>query len=143
MNYLRLILGGLILLALGIGLGYYFSPSKIKIQEKVVEKIVTEKDEKITKKYDPKTGKLTEEVKETKEKETNTSKTSKTTEKSRDQKHYAVKAGAVFNPKDLNAKLTPRVGLEIRLPFFSSWAGVEGDISVSKPNLAVYGRVEF
>lgn len=132
----------LIALAVGGGLGYYYAPDKIKIKEKIVEKIVTEKDEKITKKYDPNSGKLVEEIKETKEKETNTSKNSKSTEKEKTKKHYAVKAGAAIDPRN-DAKLTPRVGAEMRLPFFNSWVGAEVDININRPLIGGYLRVEF
>lgn len=143
MNYLKLVLAGLIIFALGSGLGFYFSPDKIKIQEKIVEKTVTEKDEKTTKKYDPNTGKLIEEIKEIKEKETNTSKKDKSTEKEKTKKHYAIKGGVAVNPRDLQGKLIPRVGGELRLPFFNSWVGAEIDVNVDKPLLGVYGRIEF
>lgn len=143
MNYLKLLAAGIILLAVGGGLGYYYAPDKIKIQEKIVEKIVIEKDEKVVKKYDPITGKLIEETKETKEKETNTSQKNKSTEKEKTQKHYAIKGGAAINPRDLSGKLIPRVGGEMRLPIFSSWVGVEADINIDRPLVGAYLRLEF
>lgn len=142
----RLVLVGLLLLAIGLGIGYYLSPDKVREVEKVVEKIkvVKEKDETITKKYDPNTGKLIEEKKETKEKETNTesSKKEKEVEKTKEQKHYAVKGGAAIDPRD-SGKVIPRAGVELRLPFFNSWIGAEIDVNIDKPLTGIYLRMEF
>ena len=142
MNYVKIAFALIIALAVGGGLGYYFAPDKIKIEEKIVEKIVKEKDEKTTKKYDPITGKLIEETKETKEKETNKTEKDKTTEKEKTQKHYAVKGGVALNPRDPNGH-TPRVGGEMRLPFCNSWVGVEADNNINRPLIGGYLRVEF
>lgn len=146
-NIFKLTLAGLLVLTIGTGLGYYLMPTKTKTVEKVVEKEVTKKEEykKTKKRYDPKTGKVIEETQETGTKETNSNetKTSKTVEKSKDQKHYALKGGAAVNPRDLSGKLVPRVGGEVRLPFFDTFIGIEGDINIKNPLLGVYTRVEF
>lgn len=143
MDNLKYILLGILLLVGAYGAGYYFAPDKIKTVEKIVEKIVKEKDEKVTKEYDPNTGKLTKETHETKEKDTNSNETDKTTEKSKIQKTYALKGGVSVNPRDLNAKPVPRLGAEVRLPIFNSWLGVEGDVNIDRPLVGGYLRVEF
>lgn len=144
-NILRLLGIGLLALTIGIALGYHFAPDKIRIQEKIIEKekIVKEEYTKKTKKYD-KDGKVIEEIDEKGSKQTdiNTKKTDKTTEKEKTQKHYAIKGGAVLNPRDPNG-IIPRVGAEMRLPFFNSWIGAEVDINVNKPLVGGYLRVEF
>ena len=55
---------------------------------------------------------------------------------------YAVKVGAVKSISNLDS-LTYRVGGELRLPIFSSWAGVEGDIDINDPKVGIYLRLEF
>ena len=122
-------------MALGIGgaVGYFYAPDKIKTVEKIVEKTIKEKDTKNTKRYDPITGKLIEEIAETKDKETNIESTSKTTEKSKSQKQWAVKGGVALNPKDLSGKLVPRIGFETALPIFQASAGIEADINIDNP----------
>lgn len=147
MNILKLVLGGLLLLTLGLGIGYFEAPDKIKTVEKIVEveKKVTETDHKTTKEYDPNTGKITKETEETGTKitDTETKKTDKETEKTKTQKQYALKGGVAINPRDLSGKLIPRVGAEIALPFFSSSLGIEGDINLSNPLIGAYVRVGF
>lgn len=146
MNPLKLALLGLILLALAYGSGYYFSPDKIKTVEKVViqEKVVKEEHIKTIKIYDPNSGKLVKETDETGTKETNQETTSKDkeTEKTKSSKHYAIKGGVV---KALNSTTAPtyRIGSEVALPFFNSWLGVESDVSISRPTLGGYLRLEF
>lgn len=146
MNYLKLLLAGLILLAIGGGLGYHYAPEKVKEVEKIVEKekIVKEEYKKKTKKYD-KDGKLIEESEESgnKESKTNEQKKEKEIEKIKDKKMYAVKGGAVINPRDLSGKVIPRVGVEMRLPLFNSWVGAEADINVDRPLIGGYLRLEF
>lgn len=146
MNYLKLALAGLIIFALGSGLGYYEAPTKTITETKkdVSQDNKTNDTTSTQKTFDPNTGKQTSETiivthdTDTK-KEVNTDKT-KITEK--EQKHYAVKVGGVINPRDPTTQ-TARVGGEVRLPFFNSWAGVESDLSVSKPLIGAYLRLEF
>lgn len=146
MDYLRLLLAGLILLALGLGIGYYFAPDKIKTVEKIVtvEKKVVEEHTKTTKEYDPTTGKITKETDETGSKVTDSesTKTDKETEKTKDQKHYAVKVGVAKTLTNADS-LVYRVGGELRLPFFNTWIGAEGDLKLKDPMLGIYGRMEF
>ena len=141
-NFLKLTLGGIILLVVGGGLGYYYAPDKIKVEERIVEKVIIQKDTKDTKKYDPITGKLIEETHEVKDKQTNVDTKEKVTEKTKTQKTYAVKVG-VFKVVNNSDSPKPRVGVEIRLPFFNTWLGAEGDISSKDPTVGVYGRMEF
>ena len=138
MNYLKLLLAGLILLAVGGGLGYYYAPEKIKTVDRVVEKEVVKT---VHEKYDPVTGKVVERTESTETKD----KTSKSTKEEilKTKKQYAVKAGAVINPRDISGKIIPRVGAEVRLPFFSSFAGLEGDINIDRPLIGAYLRLEF
>ncbi len=146
MNYLKLVLAGLIIFALGSGLGYYEAPTKTITETKKDVSQDTNVNNTVTtqKTFDPSTGKQTSETTiivhdtDTK-KETDTDKT-KITEK--EQKHYAVKVGGVVNPRDPTTQ-TARVGGEMRLPFFNSWAGVESDLSISKPLVGAYLRLEF
>jgi cytoskeletal protein RodZ len=146
MNYLKLTLAGLLLLTLGMGLGYYEAPTKTITETKKDVSQDTNVNNTVTtqKTFDPNTGKQTSETTivvhdtDTK-KDTNTDKT-KITEK--EQKHYAVKVGGVVNPRDPTTQ-TARVGGEVRLPFFNSWAGVESDLSISKPLVGAYLRLEF
>lgn len=137
---------GIIALVIGIGLGYFYGPEKTREVEKIVEKekIVKEEYKKKTKKFD-KDGKVIEESEETgnKESRTNEQKKERETEKSKDKKLWAVKGGVVVNPRALDDKPFPRIGGEMRLPIFSSWVGVEGDINISRPLLGGYIRLEF
>lgn len=146
MNYLRLGLLGLLLLVLSYGAGYFFAPDKVKTVEKIVEveKKVIEQHTKVVKEYDPSTGKLTKETDETGTKETNTetTKTDKETEKTKTSKTYAIKAG-IAKVVSNTSKPFPRVGGEVRLPFFNSWLGAEGDITLSQPTVGAYLRLEF
>jgi hypothetical protein len=145
-DYLKIALAILIAMAVGGGLGYFYAPDKIKIEEKIVEKIVVKKEEykKDQKKYDPTTGKIIEETTETGTKETNTNstKTDKTEERVKSTKYYALKAGAVFQITHAD-KPSYRVGGEIRLPIFNSWLGAEGDLKLKDPAVGVYLRMEF
>jgi len=143
----------LIVAALAAGAGYYFAPDKIKIQEKVVEKVVEVeketnlKEKEVIEKYDPKTGKLVERIIRDKEKNSKKSEEKKetdkdkTVEKIKEQKHYAVKFGAVA-PLTKLENPSYRVGGELRLPIFNSWIGSEIDIK-KNPDLGVYLRMEF
>lgn len=144
---LKILLALVVAITIGYGLGYFYSPSKIKEVEKVVEKEkkTTEENKKVTEKFDPNTGKLTERIEETekKETETNTKKSDKETEKQQNKKMWAAKAGGIVNPRDLEHSIVPRVGAEVRLPIFDSWIGAEADISVNRPLLGLYLRVEF
>ena len=146
MNYFKLALAGIIILAIGTGIGYFMAPDKIKIEEKIVEKIKTivEENKKVTEKFDPATGKVVERIQETGTKQTNvnTTKNEKTTEKEKTRKMWAVKAGVA---KQLNSTdgYIPRLGGEVRLPFFNSWLGVEADLVLDRPTLGGYLRVEF
>jgi len=144
----------LVVAALGIGAGYYFAPDKIKIQEKVVEKVVEVekevnlKEKEVIEKYDPVTGKLVSRIIRDKEKNSKKSEEKKETEKEKivekikEQKHYAVKFG-VASALNKAEKPVYRVGGELRLPFFNSWLGAETDIELDKPKLGIYGRMEF
>jgi len=142
-NIFKLILSIIVALSIGYALGFYFAPDKVKTVEKVVEKTIREKDTKNTKRYDPITGKLIEEVAETKDKETNIESSSKTVEKTKSQKQFAVKGGVALNPRDLSGKLIPRIGFETRLPFMDSSLGIEGDINLDRPLLGAYIRIGF
>ena len=142
-NILRLTLSVIVALAIGGGIGYFYAPDKVKTVEKIVEKTIREKDTKNTKKYDPITGKLIEEIAETKDKETNIESKEKIVEKTKSQKQFAVKGGVAINPRDLNAKPIPRIGLETRLPFMDSAIGFEGDINLDRPLLGAYIRIGF
>jgi hypothetical protein len=142
MNILKLIGIGLLIGIVSYGMGYFFAPDKVRIEEKIVEKVVHEKDTKVTKEYDPNTGKLTKEIEESKDKLTNIDSKDKTVEKSKSQKTYAVKVGAVVNPRNLNAKIIPRIGLEIAVPFFDLFLGTETDISTN-PTVGLYLREAF
>ena len=142
-NILRLTLSVIVALAVGGGLGYYYAPDKIKTVEKVVEKTIKEKDTKNTKRYDPITGKLIEEVAETKDKETNIETNEKTVEKTKSQKQWAIKGGVAINPRDLTSKLIPRIGFESALPIFQISAGVEVDINTNQPLVGLYLRMPF
>jgi len=137
MNILKIIAIGLVLFALGIGMGYYLSPERIKTVEKIVEKEVTKI---VHEKYDPVTGKVIERTETDSTKKTTEKKTTEKTLKTK--KHYALKGGVAIDPRD-GIKLIPRVGAEVRLPFFDSWAGLEGDINLARPIVGVYLRLEF
>lgn len=146
MNNLKYILIGIAALVLAFGLGYFEAPDKIKTVEKIVEieKKTTEEHKKTTKEYDPNTGKIIKETDEsgTKVTDSNTTKVDKETTKEKTTKTYALKAGVakVLNNTD---KPFPRLGAEVRLPFFSSWLGAEVDATLSSPSVAGYLRVEF
>ncbi len=155
MNIFKKILIGLVVLALAYGAGYYFAPDKIKIKEKVVEKIVEVekeinlKEKEVIEKYDPITGKLIERIVRDKEKNSKKTEEKKETKKEKEKetikekKLYAVKGGAVVNPRDITGKLIPRVGAEMRLPVFNSWVGAEADINIDRPLVGAYIRLEF
>lgn len=146
MNIPRLILIGILLLVVGLGLGYYLAPDKVRVETKIVEKVkvVKEQDTKTTDKFDPNTGKVIEHTVEVGIKDTtiNTDSKDKITEKTKTQKNYAIKVGVskVLTSTD---SPTPRVGAEVRLPFFNSWLGAEGDLKLSKPEAGAYLRIEF
>lgn len=145
MNYLKLILGGLVIFVIGAGLGYYEAPTKTTTETKVdkSQDQSTQDDVTTTKKYDPTTGKVVEDTKmvshkvDTK-KETDTDKT-KITEKT--QTHYSIKVGVAKAVTNADPILY-RIGGEIRLPFFNSWLGVETDLNLH-PVVGAYGRIEF
>ena len=136
-NILKLIGAGLLLLTVGGGIGYYYAPEKIITKDKIVEKEVIKI---VREKFDPNTGKVIERevIDETK----NSTETKTKTETLKPKKHYAIKGGVAADPKD-NMKLIPRVGAEVRLPFFDTWLGVEGDINLAHPIIGLYGRMEF
>lgn len=138
MDTFKKLLIALGLLGLAYGAGYYYSPQKIKEVEKIVEKQVIKI---VHEKYDPTTGKLVERTETTDTKDTSTNKSKVETLKPK--KLYALKGGAVINPRDIQGKIVPRVGAEVRLPFFDSWAGLEGDINIDRPSVGAYLRVEF
>lgn len=132
--------------SLGIGLGYYLSPTKIKIEEKIVEKekITREQTKRVTEKFDIPTGKVTERTTEVGDKQTFQNKKTEETkkEKVRDKKQWAVKAGAqveVLNPSDY----VPVVGLETRLPLFDTFLGIEAIVDLDNPRAGMYLRLEF
>jgi hypothetical protein len=146
MDNLKLIGLGIVLVIAGYGIGYFAAPDKIKIEEKIIEKEKTVKEEnkKVTEEYDPNTGKVTKRIEETGKKETNTNSTQKdkTTEKEKTRKMWALKGGVALDPRK-DMKLTPRVGGEVRLPIFNSWVGVEADINIDRPLVGAYLRLEF
>lgn len=146
MDKLKLALLGLLLLALGVGIGRYTAPDSTKTDNKQTsdQSKTVEEGTKTTKKFDPETGKV---IEETTEKGTKTTtENSKTSEKSketiRNKKQWAVKGGVAADPRD-SMKLTPRVGAQMRLPIFDSWVGVEADINLAHPLVGVYGILEF
>lgn len=136
-NIFKLIGAGLLLLTLGAGLGYFYAPEKIKTVDKIIEKEVTKI---VREKFDPNTGKVVE--RETIDETKNTTETKTKTETLKPKKHYALKGGVAADPKD-GMKLIGRVGGEVRLPFFDTWLGVEGDINLAHPIVGLYGRMEF
>jgi hypothetical protein len=136
-NILRLFGVSIVFLAIGGGVGYYYAPEKIVTKDKIVEKEVTKI---IHEKFDPVTGKVTERT--TTDETKNTTETKSKVETLKPKKHYAIKGGVATDFKD-NMKLIPRAGVEIRLPFFDSWIGVEGDINLAHPIMGLYGRMEF
>lgn len=146
MDIFKKILIALGLLAGAYGAGYYFAPDKVKTVEKIVEieKEVITKEREVIEKYDPITGKLIERIVRDKDKKSKKSeeKNEKTVEKEKTKKHYAVKVGVVQAITKAE-KPTYRVGGEVRLPVFNSWAGLEADIDTSKPKLGAYLRMEF
>lgn len=145
-NTFRTILIALAALTIGSGIGYFYAPDKVKIEERIVErtKIVKEENTKSTYKYDPITGKLIEHTEETgaKESSTDVTKTDKVTAKEKTQKQYAVKLGGSKSVTKAD-KPVGRVGAEVRLPFFNSWLGAEADLDVGNPKLGAYLRLEF
>lgn len=136
-NIFKLLAAILIALVIGGGLGYYYAPEKIKTVDKIVEKEVIKTVHDV---YDPTTGKVVSHTETTDTKDT----TSKSTKEEilKTKKQYAIKGGVAVDPRD-NLKLIPRVGAEVRLPFFDSWAGLEGDINLAHPVLGAYLRLEF
>lgn len=141
-NMVKFAAGGVILFAVGAGMGYYYAPDKIKKESSTTtekEKIV---EEETNTKYDPVTGKKTEETTKKKTTDSDTKKKEKSTEREKTRKMWAAKVGIV---QSLNKaeKPTYRVGGEVRLPIFDSWVGAEADIDVSEPKLGAYLRVEF
>ena len=146
MDKLKLVGYFVLAAVIGAGLGYYYAPDKVRIQEKIVEKtkIIKQEDKKITEKFDPSTGKIVERIEETKNKETSVNQTDKekTKETLKTKKSYALKGGVAVPLDDFNKQI-PRVGAEIRLPFFNSWAGLEADVDMKSPKLGAYLRLEF
>jgi len=158
MNLANLLLNKWVIMALLIAgayaIGYYLSPDKIKIkiQEKIIYKTKTVKEEnkKVTKKYDPKTGKIIEETVETGSKETEEDlvRRDKTEEKeiSKTKKNYALKLGQRFDVdySGLGVGLgRAEIGGEIRIPqiaFSPGWVGAEVD---TKGDFGLYLRWEF
>jgi hypothetical protein len=145
-NILQLLAAGIVILAIGYGLGHFYAPEKVREVEKIVEKEkkTKQEDKKITERFDPNTGKVIERIEETKKKETETNTTKKETEieKIKDKKMWAVKGGVAVAVKDPN-KLVPRIGTEVRLPVFNSWLGAEGDFELANPKVGLYLRLEF
>lgn len=139
------ILVALAILALGLGLGYYFAPNIVKVTNKVDEKkdVNTEDNQTITKKFDPKTGKVIEEKIETSKKKDTTTETikEKTVDKEKVSPQWAIKVGAIKDLTNLS-KPYPRIGAERRLlgPF---WIGGEIDITQTAPSGGLYLRLEF
>jgi len=139
------ILAALLILALGLGLGYYFAPNIVKITNKTDTKkdVNTENDQTITKKFDPQTGKVIEEKIETIQKKDTSTETikEKTVDKEKTSPQWALKVGAVKDMTNLS-KPYPRVGAERRLlgPF---WLGGEADITPTAPSGGLYLRLEF
>lgn len=144
-NTLQLLTIGIVTLAIGYGLGYFYAPEKVREVEKIVEKekIVKEEYKKRTKKFD-KDGKVVEETEETgtKESKTNTEKKTTEVEKVKEKKMWSAKGGIALSVKDPN-KIIPRVGFETRLPIFNSSLGLEQDINLNNPLTGIYLRVEF
>lgn len=138
MNIIKLIILCTITFIIGMGIGFYFLPEKIKTVDKIVEKEVIKV---IHEKFDPVTGKVVERTTTDETKNNTSTKTKEEIIKSK--KQYAVKGGAAINPRDLSGKLIPRVAAEVRLPFFNSWLGVEGDINIDRPLVGGYLRLEF
>lgn len=136
----------IVALVFGLGFGYYMAPDKVVTvvntdnTKKVDDNITTT----VTKKYDPNTGKVTQETDTTKKDTSTTTEkvVDKTTTKEKTQKNYAIKVGAVKTLND-TSKPFPRVGAEVRLPFFNTWLGGEGDITLGHPTAGLYGRIEF
>lgn len=145
-KYLYYVAAGMGIFVLGLGMGYYFAPSKTITTVNTDNKKTVDQNTTTTvdKKIDPKTGKVVEVIQTTKKDNSTTTEKqvdkTKITEKS--QKHWAVKAGPTVNLKD-PTKMSPRVGGEMALPFFNSWLGVEGDIDTTSPKVGAYLRMEF
>lgn len=136
-NFFGLILAGLALLTLGGGVGYFMAPEKIKTVDKIVEKEVVKIVHEV---YDPTTGKIIERT--TTDETKNTTETNTKTQTLKPKKMYSLKLGA-FKVATDTSMVKPRVGVEVRLPFFDTWLGAEGDISLDKPTIGLYGRFEF
>ena len=148
MSKLRLILIAILILVAGLGLGYYFAPDKIEIKEKVVYRTDVEKEETktVTEKFDPNTGEVVERVTETgkKERTIDTIEQEKEEKREKTKKTYALKLGAATPLNgDIGRTIIPRVGGEVRLPFFNSWAGLEADVDIKRPSVGAYIRLEF
>jgi hypothetical protein len=133
-------------LAAGTAIGYYMAPTKIKTEVKIVEKEkqVVEQSTREILKFDTRTGKVREQIKETgvKTSTTNTQKSARTSERTQAKKTYAVKVGFAANPR-ANLDSVVRVGGEINLHLFNLWAGAEVDLSPKRPEFAPYLRMEF
>ena len=145
-NIFKLTMAGIVILAIGAGLGYYLAPDKVvKVvdtdNKKTVDNNTTTT---VTKKYDPNTGKVTEETNTTKNDSSVTTEkiVDKSTTKEKTQKTYALKVGAVKTLND-TSKPFARVGGEVRLPFFNTWLGADTDINLNHPAASLYGRIEF
>lgn len=136
-NLIKLLAVGIVALAIGGIVGYNQAPERIKTVDKIVEKEVVKI---VHEKFDPTTGKIIERT-TTDETKNNTS-TSTKEQTLKAQKHYALKGGAVINPRD-PGKPVYRVGVETKLPVLPLWLGAEGDISISAPNAGLYLRMEF
>lgn len=136
----------LVVYGVGLGMGYYMAPSKVKESNKTdsTDTKETEKTEKVTEKFDPVTGKVIEKTTETGTKKTNTKEksTEKTVEKTKDSKLWAVKLGVAKTLTNAE-KPFPRLGAEVRIPFFNSWVGAEADIKLNNPTAGAYLRLEF
>lgn len=137
-NILKLLATGIVTLAIGGFLGYQYAPERIKTVDKIIEKEVTKI---VHEKFDPNTGKVIERT-TTDETKNNTSISTKEQMIKKD-KHYAIKAGAVINPRDLSSPPAYRIGAEVKLPILPIWLGAEGDLKISSPNVGAYLRMEF
>jgi len=137
-NIFKLIGAGLLLLTIGVGLGYYFCPEKIVTKDKIVEKEVIKI---VHERFDPTTGKVIERT--TTDETKNTTETKTREETLKRQKQFALKGGVAINPRNLSGKLIPRVGFESAIPIFQMSAGVEVDINVDSPLVGVYLRLPF
>lgn len=146
MDKLKLAIAAIVIMAIGVGVGRFTAPDSVKTGNKQTsdQSKTVEEGTKTTKKFDPETGKVIEETTEkgTKTTTENSKTSEKTKETIRNKKMWAVKGGVAVDPRD-SMKLIPRVGGEIRLPLFDSWAGVEADVNLAHPILGAYLRLEF